>query len=293
MKIALYSRPEIIHHPEELAEFIRTLDRYHIIYSANTGFARIIAEHTAHLLPDERIYTETPPGDTEMIISYGGDGTFLDTVRLLDTRPVPVLGINYGHLGFLANVAKGNMPDAIRDIAEGKYTTEERLLLHVEGDFEHPVDYPYAFNEFSLQKKGIAMASIEVYIDGELVTNFQGDGLILSSPTGSTAYSLSVGGPILAPNCNSFVLAPIASHNLTIRPLVVPDSSEMRFRVVSRTGDAVVTLDSRQYPVRSGSCFSVKKAKKSAFLVKLQNISFYRTLRDKMMWGLDSREFTK
>ena len=289
MKIALYSRPEIIHHPEELSGFIRVLDQYDILYSANTEFAGIIARHTGHQLPDERIYGPTPPEGIEMIISYGGDGTFLDTVRLLNTRPVPVLGINYGHLGFLANVSKENIADAIRDIAEGKYTVEERLLLQVEGDFDRPLEYPYAFNEFSLQKKGIAMASVEVYINGELVTNFQGDGLILSSPTGSTAYSLSVGGPILAPNCNSFVLAPIASHNLTMRPLVVPDNSEMRFRVVSRTGDAIVTLDSRDYLVHSESSFTVKKAKKSAFLVKLQNISFYRTLRDKMMWGLDSR----
>ena len=291
MKIALYSRPEIVHHAEELDAFLCVLDRYHIIYSVNTEFARVIAEQTGKTLP--QVYEAIPPDDIEMIISYGGDGTFLDTVRLLDTRPVPVLGINYGHLGFLANVAKEDMAEAIRDIAGGKYTTEERLLLQVEGDFEQPIEYPYAFNEFSLQKKGIAMASVEVYINGELVTNYQGDGLILSSPTGSTAYSLSVGGPILAPNCNSFVLAPIAPHNLTMRPLVVPDSSEMRFRVVSRTGEATVTLDSRDYPVSSGSSFTVKKAKKSAFLVKLQNISFYRTLRDKMMWGIDSREFTK
>ena len=293
MKIALYSRPEIVHHAEELEAFLHVLDQYHITYSTNPEFAGIIAEHTGKQLPDAQVYPTAPPQDIEMIISYGGDGTFLDTVRLLDTRPVPVLGMNYGHLGFLANVAKENMADAIRDIADRKYSIEERLLLQVEGDFEEEVEYPYAFNEFSLQKKGIAMASIEVYIDGEPVTNFQGDGLILSSPTGSTAYSLSVGGPILAPNCNSFVLAPIASHNLTMRPLVVPDNSEMRFRVVSRTGEATVTLDSRQYEVISGSSFTVKKAKKSAFLVKLQNISFYRTLRDKMMWGLDSREFTK
>ena len=293
MKIALYSRPEIMHRAEELNGFFRVLDRHRIIYSVNAEFARIVSGQTGRELPAEQIYETTPPQGIEMIVSYGGDGTFLDTVRLLDTRPVPVLGINCGHLGFLANVAKENTADAIRDIAEGKYAQEERLLLQVEGDFGQPVDYPYAFNEFSLQKKGIAMASVEVYIDGEPVTNYQGDGLILSSPTGSTAYSLSVGGPILAPNCNSFVLAPIASHNLTMRPLVVPDNSEMRFRVVSRTGDAVATLDNRQYPVPSGSSFTVKKAKKSAFLVKLQNISFYRTLRDKMMWGVDSREFTK
>jgi NAD+ kinase len=224
-----------------------------------------------------------------MIVSYGGDGTFLDTVRLLDTRPVPVLGINYGHLGFLANVSRENVSEAIAAIAAGQYRVEECLLLHAEGDFGEPVEYPYAFNEFSLQKNGVSMVSVEVFIDGEPVTTFLGDGLILSTPTGSTAYSLSVGGPILAPDCRGFILVPIASHNLTMRPLVVTDGSEIRFRVASRTGDAIVTLDSREYIVPSGSTFTLRKSKKSAYLVKLQNISFYRTLRDKMMWGLDSR----
>lgn len=289
MKIALYSRPEVSHREGELSEFFRVLDGNGISYSVNPGFAEVVTAQTGREFPAGQVYGQEPPEDIEMIISYGGDGTFLDTVRLLDTRPVPVLGINYGHLGFLANVSKENISEAVGDIAQGRYEVEERLLLHAEGDFGQAVEYPYAFNEFSLQKNGVAMLSVEVFIDGEPVTSFQGDGMILSTPTGSTAYSLSVGGPILAPDCRGFILAPIASHNLTMRPLVVRDSSEIRFRVESRTGDAIVTLDSREYIVPSGSVFTLKKAKKSAFLVKLQNISFYRTLRDKMMWGLDSR----
>lgn len=293
MKIALYSRPEIVHHPEELCGLLEVLDEHAIVYSVNTGFAEVITEQTGKEMTEDQIYHEAPPEETEMVISFGGDGTFLDTVRLLDTRPVPVLGINYGRLGFLANISKEHMADAIRDIAAGKYEVEERILLHAEGDFGQQVGYPYAFNEFSLQKNSTAMVYVEVNINGEQVTTYQGDGLILSTPAGSTAYSLSVGGPILSPNCNAFILAPIASHNLTMRPLVIPDESVMCFRVESRTGDAVATLDSREYVIPSGSCFTLKKSKKSAFLVKLQNISFYQTLRDKMMWGMDSREFTK
>ncbi|MCD8186519.1 MAG: NAD(+)/NADH kinase [Rikenellaceae bacterium] len=293
MKIALYSRPEMLHDPEELNELLQTLQAYGIHYSVNAGFAEVIAACTGRRLPCERMYTSAPAEDIEMIISYGGDGTFLDTVRLLDTRPVPVLGINYGRLGFLANVSKSNIGEAVRDIAHGNYRREERLLLEVTGDFGRSVDYPYAFNEFSLQKNGTAMVSIEVSIDGELISNIQGDGLILSTPAGSTAYALSVGGPIVAPTCPGFVLAPIAPHNLTVRPMVLPADCRMQFRIVSRTDEAIATLDSREFVVPSGSRFTVKKAKKSAFLVTLQNISFYRTLRDKMMWGLDSREFTK
>ena len=293
MKIALYSRPEIVHRAEDLAELLRELDRNRLTWCADAAFAHILAELTGKTLPPDRVYTATPPEEIDMIVGIGGDGTFLDTVRLLDTRAVPVLGINYGRLGFLANVARKNLAEALREIAAGRYACEERLLLEVSGDFGEPVDYPYAFNEFSIQKEGTAMLSVQVFLDGEEITTYPGDGLLLSTPTGSTAYALSLGGPILTPNCRCFEIAPIAPHNLTMRPLVVPDESELRFRVVARTGGALVTLDNREYRVASGSEFKVKKAKKSAFLVKFQNISFYRTLRDKMMWGLDSREIPK
>jgi NAD+ kinase len=293
MKIALYSRPEIGPRPEELAEFLNELDRNGLAWCAEEEFARLITEQTGRSLPPGRIYAAAPPPDTGMIVSFGGDGTFLDTVRLLDTRPVPVLGINYGRLGFLANVSRQGMADAVRQIAQGRYSSEERALLEVAGDFGRPVDYPYAFNEFSLQKNGPGMVSVSVSIDGEEVTTGLGDGLLICTPTGSTAYALSLGGPILAPDCRCLEIAPIAPHNLTMRPLIVPDSSEVRLKVLSRTGSALVTLDSRAWPIASGSEFTVKKAKKSAFLVKFDTISFYRTLRDKMMWGLDSREISK
>jgi NAD+ kinase len=293
MKIALYSRPEIGHRPEELAEFLSELDRNGLDWCAEEAFARLIARQTGRPLPPGRIYAAAPPRDAGMIVSFGGDGTFLDTVRLLDTRPVPVLGINYGRLGFLANVSRENMADAVRRIARGEYTCQERALLEVAGDFGRPVDYPYAFNEFTLQKNGPGMVSVGVSVDGKEVTTSLGDGLLLCTPTGSTAYALSLGGPILAPDCRCVEIAPIAPHNLTMRPLIVPDSSEVRLRVVSRTGEALATLDSRVWPVASGSEFTVKKAKKSAFLVQFDTISFYRTLRDKMMWGLDSREIPK
>jgi NAD+ kinase len=293
MKIALYSRPEIVHRAGDLSELLRQLDLNGLAWCADTALARVIAAETGRALPADRIYGDTPSGDTDMIISVGGDGTFLDTVRLLDTRAVPVLGINYGRLGFLANVSRENTTEAVRSIARGEYCCEERLLLEVAGDFGRPVDYPYAFNEFSIQKEGTAMLSVGVFLDGEEITTYAGDGLLLCSPTGSTAYALSLGGPILTPDCPCFEIAPIAPHNLTMRPLIVPDSSELRFRVVSRSGSALATLDNREYRVASGSEFTVKKAKKSAFLVKFHTISFYRTLRDKMMWGLDSREISK
>lgn len=295
MKIAIYSRAEIAHEAGELSRLIRALKDNGIYYYINRDFAAVITGKTGEPVDSDRLYADGGdlPDDADLMISYGGDGTFLDTVRLLNNRPVPVLGINSGRLGFLANVSKAEVDRAVQEIASGCYTVEERTLLFVDGDFGQQVGYPYAFNEFSIQKSGVTMVSVDVFIDGEQVSTYLGDGLILSTPAGSTAYSLSVGGPIVAPSCHCFVMAPIASHNLTMRPLVVPDTSEMRFRAHSRSGSCVVTLDNREYVVPSGSEFCVKKAKKSAFLAKLQNISFYHTLRDKMMWGMDTREFSK
>lgn len=137
------------------------------------------------------------------------------------------------------------------------------------------------------------MVSVDVCVDGEPITTYLGDGIILSTPAGSTAYSLSVGGPIVVPGSRCFVLAPIASHNLTMRPLVVPDTGEVGFRMEARRGSSYVTLDNRDYTVPNGSVFRVRRAEKSVFLIRFQNISFYRTLREKMMWGRDSREIPK
>lgn len=295
MKTVIYSRPEISHKEEDLRRLFGILEANGFDCWLNDGFAEQLKGMGVIAPSPEKIYTSPAdmPADAGMVISYGGDGTFLDSVRMLDTRPIPVLGINSGRMGFLANVSKSNEDEALKEIAQGNYAKEERMLLRVEGDFGSPVEYPYAFNEVSIGKSGITTIAVDVYIDGELITSYLGDGLIVSTPSGSTAYSLSVGGPIVAPSSGCFVIAPIASHNLTMRPLVVPDTSELRLRVNSRSGKAVVTMDNRDYTVDSGSGFTVTKAKKKVFLIKLQNISFYKTLREKMMWGMDTREFTK
>lgn len=295
MKLVIYSRPELSSEPEELKHFFGQLEANSFEYNVNASFAEMLADKGIVDIPLVKRYDHEQglPADADIVISYGGDGTFLDSVRLVDTRPVPILGINSGRMGFLANVSKENMEEAFRDIREGKYSVEERVLLKIEGDFNDNVEYPYAFNEVSIEKSGVTTISVDVAIDGEPVTAYLGDGLILSTPSGSTAYALSVGGPIVAPNIGCFILAPIASHNLTMRPLVIPDSGTLNFTVYSRSGKAVITMDNRDHTVDSGSSFTVTKAKKSVFLIKLQNISFYRTLREKMMWGIETRKFIK
>ncbi|MBR5830759.1 MAG: NAD(+)/NADH kinase, partial [Tidjanibacter sp.] len=228
--------------------------------------------------------------DDSIVISYGGDGTLLSAVRSLGGRPIPVLGINSGRLGFLAIVSQQEALEALDALIGGNYTIEKRTLLRVEGDIEEGVTSRLAFNEFSVQRNHMGMIGTKVEIDGRVVANYWSDGMLVATPTGSTAYSLSAGGPILAPECNCMVLTPIAPHNLTMRPVVVPDSSRIRITIDARDPHAVAAIDNESFTIPNGSSFTITRAEEQVFLVKLQNISFYDTLKKKMMWGLDGRE---
>ena len=185
------------------------------------------------------------------------------------------------------------MKQAFADIKAGDYTVAPRSLIHAEGEFTQQPGFPYAFNEFTIQRHGPNMISTEVYVNDEMIATYWGDGVLVSTPSGSTAYSLSVGGPVVAPDCRCFIVSPIAPHNLTMRPVVVPDTSQVTFRVHTRGEKFFVSLDNRNYLAGDGTELRVRKAEKSIFLVHLQNISFYDTLRNKMMWGIDSRERQK
>jgi NAD+ kinase len=229
----------------------------------------------------------------DVAVSWGGDGTLLDCMRLVGRHGIPVLGVNSGRLGFLANVPREGMAQAFDDLREGRFRAEPRALIEVDGSFPAQPDYPFAFNEFSLQRGGTGMIAVEAWVDGEMVATYWGDGAILSTPAGSTAYSLSVGGPVVAPGCECFVLSPIAPHNLTMRPVVIPDRSEVTLRVSTRDRYAYAALDNSRYEVPGGESFRLRKAGNGVFLVALQNISFYDTLRNKMLWGVDQREGNK
>lgn len=291
MKIVLFSRPHTSHPPGELKELFGAVAHSGLDYAVIADVAGEAARLAGIAVPTDRIYTD--PAEVcrgaDVAVSYGGDGTFLDCVRELGRFGIPVLGINSGRLGFLANVPKEDMRQAFADLLYRRYTTEERPLIFAQGDFPAQPEYPYAFNEFSIQRGGTSMISVEAYINGEMVATYWGDGVIFSTAAGSTAYSLSVGGPVVAPGCACFVLSPIAPHNLTMRPVVIPDTSEVTFRVSTRDEYAFATLDNTNIQVRDGATFRVSKAEKPVFLVRLQNISFYDTLRNKMLWGIDKR----
>lgn len=225
----------------------------------------------------------------DIAISLGGDGTFLKTAAWVADQGIPILGINTGRLGFLADINTHDLIPTLDDLAEGKFRIEERTVLQIES-FNKDQRYHYALNEVAIQKRDTsAMISIHTYLNNEFLAEYLGDGLIVATPTGSTAYSLSVNGPIIIPEAHNFVLSPVASHSLNVRPLVIPDHFTMRFKVESRSKSFLVAVDGRSIVFPSGSQFEVRKAGFTTKLIKRLNQNFYSTLRKKLYWGTDAR----
>ena len=292
MKILLFSRRQPGRSAEELRRLLDALDRCGLDYDVNEEFAAELRTLTGRDIPASETYGarigKQPAGTT--MVCYGGDGTLLEGVHRLGGAPTPVLGINAGHLGFLTGAPNEDLEQIFGRIARGALTVQPRTMLSVEGDFAERPDSNLALNEFTIQRHGADMLSIETYVDGQMVATYHGDGVIVSTPTGSTAYSLSAGGPVVAPACACLVISPLAPHNLTMRPVVIPDTSRIELRVHERRSDSFATLDNRSYRVGSDARFEVRRAEQRLFLAIPHNISFYDTLRNKMMWGIDLRE---
>jgi len=229
--------------------------------------------------------------EADYFFSIGGDGTFLDAVTVVQDSGIPIVGVNSGRLGFMADIAQDEIPAAIANILEGNFSIEERTLLKVQtGDNGLFKDFNYALNEFTVHKKDSAsMITIHTYIDGEYLNSYWADGLIIATPTGSTAYSLSVGGPILIPNTQNFVISPISPHNLTVRPIVVPNQQEITLKVEGRSDSYLASLDSRSVSFEALNELKISKANFKIKVLKLNTHSFYNTLRNKLMWGVDKR----
>ena len=229
-------------------------------------------------------------GSIDCVISLGGDGTLLDTVTFVQDKGIPVLGINYGRLGFLANIGKEDIRIAIKALAERTYVTDNRTLIHLDADIPIFDKVPYGLNEFSIQKKdSSSMIKIHTYLNGEFLNAYWADGLIVATPTGSTGYSLSCNGPIVFPDSRSFVITPVSPHNLNIRPIVVPDNNIISFEVEGRTDSFICTLDSRRVVVPKEVQLAVKKEEFGINLIRLNENNFLQTLRNKLSWGFDKR----
>jgi len=223
-------------------------------------------------------------------ISVGGDGTFLETLTHVGSLEIPILGINTGRLGFLASIAQDQITVAIDKLLTGNYEIEKRSLISLSSNQKVFNGFNYALNEFSiLRKDSSAMIVIKSYLNGDFLNSYWADGLMISTPTGSTGYSLSCGGPILLPENENFIITPVSPHNLNIRPLIVPDTCEFTFEVESRTNNFLISLDSRSQTVNDSNQMKVQKAPFQACLIKVEGVSFVETLRNKLSWGLDKR----
>ena len=228
----------------------------------------------------------------DMLISIGGDGTILRAATLVQDSGVPILGINAGRLGFLATVQKENIATFLQLVLDKKYTLSKRTLLSLSSSSPNKSieEMNFAMNEITVSRKDTtSMITIDTYLNGEYLNSYWADGLIISTPTGSTGYSLSCGGPILTPDVKSLVITPLAPHNLNARPLVVPDETEIRLKVTGREANYLVSLDSRVTSVKNESILTLKKTPFEINMVEIQGETFLKTLRNKLLWGEDKR----
>ncbi|MCL2651508.1 MAG: NAD kinase [Candidatus Azobacteroides sp.] len=225
----------------------------------------------------------------DAVLSIGGDGTFLRTAAVVGAKQIPILGINTGRLGFLADVSPVEIENTLNDIFNSHYRIEERTLLHLKIN-SRTENNDYALNEIAIQKQDTSsMIKINAFVNEEYLTTYWGDGLIVATPTGSTAYSISVNGPIIAPQAKAIVLSPIAPHSLNVRPLVIPEDSILSLSVESRSGNFLVAVDGRSEIFPSNTKFLIEKATFTTKIIKRYNHTFYETLRNKLMWGADNR----
>ncbi len=228
--------------------------------------------------------------DADMALSVGGDGTFLNTAQWVGDKNIPILGINTGRLGFLADISPENLEMTMRNIFRGEYTIENRSVLQVVLSDGVMKGSPFGLNEVTVLKHdSSSMITIRSSINGEFLTNYQADGLIIATPTGSTAYSLSVGGPILSPYSHTFCVSPVAPHSLNVRPIVITDDQTIRLEVESRSHNFLLSVDGRSESIHQGVTLCVRRAPYDVKVVKRSQQMFFETLRNKMMWGADNR----
>lgn len=228
--------------------------------------------------------------NVDFMLSAGGDGTLLEALTYVGNKGIPILGINTGRLGFLATTAREEIATAIDALLTGEYKIKERTLISLTDGEQWFNGLNYGLNEFSILKRDTSsMIVVHTYIDGEYLNTYWADGLLVSTPTGSTGYSLSCGGPLVAPDSSNFIVAPVSPHNLNVRPMIVSDNSTISFEIESRSNNFLISFDSRSVKVPSTIKLSVKKADFKLKLVELKNYNYYETLRKKLNWGLDLR----
>lgn len=287
IKIGLYGRFSVEKHKGYLESILNVLKEQQIDYCLSRELSTILNQTGDKTFEDHHSLMQQK---VDFLVSLGGDGTMLDTVTYIRNSEIPVLGINLGRLGFLASIAKEDMEKTFASLAKGAYQIEKRMLLQLNSNTPLFGDDNFALNEMTIQRSNSSsMIVVNSFVNGELLNQYFTDGLIVCTPTGSTGYSLSCGGPIMHPLSNNFIITPIAPHNLNVRPIVLADDIIMTFQVSGRTDHFLCTLDSRHAEFSSDCVLGVKKADFSLNLVRLHDNSFLDALKAKLMWGLDNR----
>lgn len=290
MKVGIYGQFYQEDSGEYIQELLDALDREKIEAIVEKDFLGLIKKNKDVSRKYSHFSTfEELDNSYDLFFSIGGDGTILKTAWFIRDLGIPIVGINTGRLGFLATIHKSEIKNAIAEIVQKKYKLVKRSLLTV-GGLPDIGESNFALNEIAVSRKNTAtMLTIEVWLNGEYLNAFWADGLIVSTPTGSTSYSLSCGGPIISPKTDALVLTPIAPHNLNVRPLVVPDNTELTLKVSGREDEYMISMDSRLATFHKKNTLSIKKAGFKISLVQLEDGSFIKTLRKKLLWGEDKR----
>ncbi|WEK20131.1 MAG: NAD kinase [Candidatus Pedobacter colombiensis] len=293
MKIAIYGREFNNSVLPYVQEVFNVLDQYKtpiLVYKKYLDFIQDKIKLPEHITAFTQ-HTELV-GHTDVLISLGGDGTLLDTLSLVRDSGIPVIGINFGRLGFLASINKDEIKKAIEALKNKEYSLDKRTLLSLASTYNLFGEENFALNDITIHRRdNSAMMIIHAYMNNEFVNSYWADGLIIATPTGSTAYSLSCGGPIIYPSSQNFVITPIAPHNLNVRPVIVPDDVSLTFEVEARSAKFLVSCDSRTETVDRSVKLTLNKAKFHVNLIRLNNESYLTTLRNKLLWGIDTRNY--
>lgn len=292
MFIAIYGRNIEAEYVPSLKRLVESLQERQVGLLCEEGFAGLLQEKYGYAPGFDRTFGKEglAAGEVSMLLSIGGDGTFLNSVVYVKQSGVPVLGVNSGRLGFLANVRTDEVEEAVACIVACRYTIEQREMLQLRVDDRALPGFDYALNEVGILKAATSsLLNIHAYIGEVYLTTYWADGLVVATPTGSTAYSLSGGGPIVSPDCRNIILTPICPHNLSMRPLVVPNDAEICLQVESRSRDFVLSMDSRIQKIGDGHRLMIKTHDTKLNVVTLNGHNYYETLRNKLMWGEDRR----
>lgn len=291
MKVAIYGLKVSADLKDSFVQFFEELDKRNIQYTVEQEFRAMLEKQLSLNLSSKETFTcnDNLQDSIDLFFTFGGDGTILNAATIIQGKNIPIVGVNTGRLGFLATINIEYLFESLENILAGNYKISKRSLIGVKSN-NAEIEFPFALNEITVtRRETTSMITVEVYVNGEFLNSYWADGLIVSTPTGSTGYSLSCGGPIVHPENNTFIITAIAPHNLNVRPYMISDDSVLDLKIISRVDEYFLSLDARNLPLSTNVKLQLKKAEFSLYIVEPRDKTYLMTLRDKMFWGSDKR----